>query len=1093
MDINGTKFHLLQGAADWALCSPVGDVAVAFGDTVSLRPLLFQFPTPPAPTAQDPADLRRGAGRDRYGNWYWIDDDRARVIVRSVGSNATSVFWSPDIAAAADGAPAAPPLGAFGPLPDDAPAPPPCRLAGLAVTEDHYLLVGTLDQPGLLVFDLHAGGPPRQLLWPAATPFQPFDMAARPGGGVFVLDRTNRCYWALDRQLGVLDPAPDAQPPPEAFRSMGPSPDDERAPARPFPPAIALDAASPLGATDPVAIEALPDGSVLVLDRLPQPTIRRYLLAAPLGSAALDLGAVLAPTVTGPVVLGADVAFAAGAGGAADHIYVPSAGGEQAYAFTIAWRDVPLAVAADAAAPFLPMRLYGGKGLVGACGVAYYDFDPAGTLTPAAASSSADRLSQATWLPLVEQRRPRFERTGTFDTPAFDGVEPGCVWHRLLFDGCVPANAGVAIWSRTADELDDLERAPWAPEPAPRRRTSGRELPFAPMTSAVATTAATTSAASTCTCAGSASISAAAIAPVSSGLGGDSGTFELLFQRARGRFLQLRVELRGDGRTSPRLRAMRIWYPRFSYLAQYLPATYRDDPASASFLDRFLANVEGLFTAIEDRMAAVQVLFDARTAPGEALDWLAGWFGVALDPAWTEAKRRLFLRHAMTFFRIRGTIRGLQTALRLVIDDCAGDDLFTADATDAPASIRIVEAFRLRTLPPLALGDPDPASGIRQVTAPPPWTPEQGGAALLVLYRSGLATAGVGATTAAFPVFEPTDGTAPIWHQFLRDVLSLSGTAGRSDGAAWTAFLAARYPTVDALNQAWGAGFADIADVSLPAALPDDGAPLVDWYQFQLGGGRFVATGKRWIPAQGRAALVDRWSQYAHAAGVAAGDDFPIALPADEAVASAWQPFAASVLGFVPAGGARVEQAWRDFLARRYRRVASLNLAYGTAVASFDDVTLPAALPADGAPLGDWYDFQSIALATQDLGHRFSVLLPVPAREAFALEKHQQRRDLAQRIVDLEKPAHTLYDVKFYWAMFRVGDARLALDTLLDQSSRAPELMPPAVLGQASLAESRLAATPPEREQERRILGTASLPRSASLPSTRPKPEEMTS
>ncbi|HEY2900423.1 MAG TPA: phage tail protein [Polyangia bacterium] len=1046
MDVNGTRFHLLQGAADWARCAAQTPATIALGDSAGLRPLLFQFQTAAPPAAGDPADRRRGAARDRYGNWYWIDDDGARLMVRSVGSNARSVFWPIDDSAALAAAAVAPSRGAFGPV-DPPAAPPARRFGGLSVTVDHYLLVGTLDHPGLLVFDLHAGGPPRHLRWPSGQPFAPFDMAPRAAGGVFILDRANRCYWALDRQLGVIDPLPGALLSPESFRPLDADPADERPPARTFPPAIALGTASPVAAVDPVAIEALPDGSVLILDRAGPPTVHRYLLGDHLASAMLDLTPVLDPSALAtPPALGADLAFVAGNGaGVADRLYLPAASGEQAFAFTVAWQDAPFAVTVDGAAPFLPVRSFAGKGLVQAGGAPYYDFDG------------------QTWLPLIEQRRPRFEREGTFDTPAFDGVEPGCVWHRLLFDGCVSPTAEVMIWSRTADERVDLDRATWSPEPLPRRRPDGRELAFA----------------SPHTTSNGASNGRAAA---------DAGTFELLFQRARGRWLQLRIRLRGDGRTTPRLRALRIWYPRFSYLAQYLPAAYRDDAQSASFLDRFLSNLEGLFTSIEDRMAAAQALFDARTAPPEALDWLAGWFGVALDPAWSEDKRRLFLRHAMSFFRTRGTVRGLQTALRLVIDDCVDDDLFAADPSMvAPGSVRIVEWFRLRSLPPLALGDPAPQSGIRQVSVPPPWTPEQGGAALAQLYRQALAAAGVTASLATFPVFEPTDGTAPLWHQFLRDVLSLSATAGRGDAASWTTFLSARYADAATLNDAWKAAVTAVGDVPLPTTLPADGAPLFDWYQFQLGGGRFLSTGQRWIAAQGRAALLDRWTQYQHAAGlVTAVADFPLTAPTDEATATAWQQFAADVLGFVPTDGARPTSAWRDFLARRYRRIGSYNLAYGASATAFSDRPLPTTLPPDGAPLRDWQDFQSLAVSMQSQGHRFTVLLPVPAREAFALELHQQRRDLANRIINLEKPAHTLFDVKFYWAMFRVGEARLAVDTLLDQSSRAPELMPPTVLGQAFLAESHLAATPPERESERPILGTIPL-------RSRRKPEEMRS
>jgi len=85
--------------------------------------------------------------------------------------------------------------------------------------------------------------------------------------------------------------------------------------------------------------------------------------------------------------------------------------------------------------------------------------------------------------------------------------------------------------------------------------------------------------------------------------------------------------------------------------------------------------------------------------------------------------------------------------------------------------------------------------------------------------------------------------------------------------------------------------------------------------------------------------------------------------------------------------------------------------------------------------------------------HRFSVLLPVDSvvSDTSVLE---QRLGLARRIVELEKPAHPGFDVRFFWAFNRVGEARLGLDTQIGAGSRAPELVPDAVLGRAYLGAS---------------------------------------
>ena len=113
----------------------------------------------------------------------------------------------------------------------------------------------------------------------------------------------------------------------------------------------------------------------------------------------------------------------------------------------------------------------------------------------------------------------------------------------------------------------------------------------------------------------------------------------------------------------------------------------------------------------------------------------------------------------------------------------------------------------------------------------------------------------------------------------------------------------------------------------------------------------------------------------------------------------------------------------------------------------------------------------------QRTAHRFTVLLPVPLSLAFSPEEQQRRLALSRRIIDLEKPAHTVFDVKFYWAMFRLGEARLQLDTVIDQGSRAPQLLPALILGQGFVGESFLAPQASESARDRYILGRDPLAR----------------
>lgn len=735
MDVNGTRFHLFRGEADWRRCSEPGQAGgwadVAWdprADALTLRPLLSIFPRGrrDAPLT---AEARRGAAVDRFGNVYWISQDRRRIHWQPGGDPRPSVWWQRPAASA----PA--PTGDFGP----APLPPAAgqgegELAGLVITGHHYLVAGDLTSRGLLIFDLHAGGQPSQLLFPASVPFEPFDLAAAPDDGFWVLDRRHRVYWGFDRSfqlatepamLTVVEPAGQVD-----FQPVGGG--AVVRPGRNFPAGFPLDAA------DPIAIEGLPDGTVLILDSAADAALSslwRYELSARLeGPLPLedDLG------LEEQVRLAAhDMAYDPASG----LLYLVQRDGNQAMAWRLRLDDSPPGL--DLQATYLPMHYHGGRALLAANGRVRYDVGPTGPLP-----FGADLDAAARWAELVAVDQPKFARDAILETPALDGRTRNCTWHRLLLDACLPAGAAVRVWTRAHNDLALLPTVPWTPEPALALRRNDGELPF--YRPALLQRAAANGQ------------DAAAL--------DDAGVWELLIQAAHGRYAQVRLELAGNGRVTPMLQTLRIWYPRFSYPEHYLPALYRDvaDADATSFLERLLANPEGFYSEIEGKMRDVPVLFDARSAPGEALDWLAGWYGLLVDPLWAGIqarrvtgagglpagpwppwrprwdRRRLFIRYARKLYQRRGTLDGIRFALLLLLDPCleillerfkqaavnpahplhrdldrlgmthptpstgeqALEDMLYDYVLAQPSQVRIIERFMTRGGRELAAGDP---------------------------------------------------------------------------------------------------------------------------------------------------------------------------------------------------------------------------------------------------------------------------------------------------------------------------------------------------------------------------------------------------
>ncbi|MBZ5524721.1 MAG: beta-galactosidase [Acidobacteriia bacterium] len=920
MDVNQTRFHLVYGEAGWLPAQGALDWNNSDA-TFTLHKELFLFPRPPGEALLDIRN-RRGSGRDRYGNFYWIGPGQDEIRFLGISEKTSEHFWSSADAAPANKANTAGDF--FSPVNPPAPA---VIMSGLTVTTEHYLVVGLTSPPGLLIFDLYGGGPPLQYHWPAGVDFAPFDIAASPDGGVYVLDRDHRSYWYLDRYFRVSA---------EISGSANPAANDSFRPATgQLQPGqmqcvsrqITATLAIPLtGLSSPEAIEALPDGTVIILDNPPAagspPRLFSVLYHYRFGvqvSSPQKLDQALAPylppeQVAAAALRGYDIAFVANQSGSAEmpgNLFVVGIDGEQVFEFAVklqqaAWLEITRR--------YLPMRRFGGKALAAGSGNVYYDFE--------------DR-----WAQLAEQERARYAPQATFilpasgpsstEPPAFDGRDLGCVWHRILMEACIPPGAQIAVESRAADQTSLLPAAPWQPEPLPYLRSDGAELAFyrTPL----------------------------------SGQPDHAGTWELLFQNARGRYLQLQVTFTGTGRNTPRLHALRAYYPRFSYLRQYLPAVYRDDALSASFLDRYLANVEGFYTVLEGRIEQVQALFDVRTVPAEYLDWLGNWLALALDMGWSEQTRRLVISHGPQMFRERGTRAGMIRAIRLALDPCPDESLFQESScayncpgapAQSPFTVRVVERFITRNAPGVVYGDPTDVAGPGSTTTSLEWTPAQG---------------------------------ADLLHERFRN------------------YLRTLYSSIEDLNVAWAASWAGFDEITLP-------------------------------PVE----------------------------PAQKMQSADWQRFLRSALGFTYAAVTLADRtAYQRFLARLYPHVSDLNRAYDLTLGGFDSVTLPDVFPSSGRKLQDWIQFVSVVLPTARNAHRFTVLVPVTLGDGTATQL--TRLGVAQRVAELEKPAHTAFDVRPYWGMFRVGEARVGLDTLLGHGTRSVAL----VLGRDYLAGGHLAFTEP--------------------------------
>jgi phage tail-like protein len=294
--------------------------------------------------------------------------------------------------------------------------------------------------------------------------------------------------------------------------------------------------------------------------------------------------------------------------------------------------------------------------------------------------------AQSTARPLVPVSWPSFSDRGVATAAQpLDAAAIGTTWHRLYLEAAIPPGTSIRVWLAAADERvvppasewfehrfgDATDLSPGAPVGA--WVDEGSEFPFQP------------------------SLLRCPSRP------GVAGLFTALVQRAgrrvrslAGRFLWVRVELVGDGRTTPELCALRIYSGRRGYAALYLPELYREDtfgteadqPSAATpadFLDRMLGMFESVLTPLEDRIASAWLLTTPKLVPSDAIDWLASWIGFVFAADLPEPARRAMLERAWELYQRRGTLLGLRLAL----------DLASRGGVSR-GEIVVVEDFRLR-------------------------------------------------------------------------------------------------------------------------------------------------------------------------------------------------------------------------------------------------------------------------------------------------------------------------------------------------------------------------------------------------------------
>ncbi len=138
----------------------------------------------------------------------------------------------------------------------------------------------------------------------------------------------------------------------------------------------------------------------------------------------------------------------------------------------------------------------------------------------------------------------------------------------------------------------------------------------------------------------------------------------VLIEASKGQRLWLKLALSAHEGKFPTVKSLRAHYSVVNYL-DYLPAFYQENPLSQEFLKRYLAAYENVLQRLENQIAEVPELLDAKQTTSEFLPWLSTWVGAVKDENWPEKKWRKFLSRAAVLYKRRGTKGELEEIIKI--------------------------------------------------------------------------------------------------------------------------------------------------------------------------------------------------------------------------------------------------------------------------------------------------------------------------------------------------------------------------------------------------------------------------------------------